>query len=107
LETSPCIDAGHPDPGYNDPDGSRCDIGALPFEAPAIVYICGDSNGDDAVNIGDAVTLINYVFKGGPPPDPECLGDANGDASVNVGDAVYLINFVFSGGPEPVEGCCP
>jgi hypothetical protein len=27
---SPCIDAGHPAPSYNDPDGSRNDIGALP-----------------------------------------------------------------------------
>ena len=29
---SPCIDAGDPDKKYNDPDGSRCDIGALPSE---------------------------------------------------------------------------
>jgi hypothetical protein len=28
---SPAIDAGDPDPKYNDPDGSRADIGALPF----------------------------------------------------------------------------
>lgn len=28
---SPCIDAGDPDQKYNDPDGSRNDIGALPF----------------------------------------------------------------------------
>ena len=27
---SPCIDAGHPDPIYNDPDGSRNDMGAKP-----------------------------------------------------------------------------
>jgi len=26
---SPCIDAGHPDPAYNDGDGSRCDMGAF------------------------------------------------------------------------------
>lgn len=25
---SPCIDAGNPDPQYNDPDGSRNDMGA-------------------------------------------------------------------------------
>lgn len=28
---SPCINAGDPDPKYNDPDGSRSDIGAFPF----------------------------------------------------------------------------
>ncbi len=29
LPYSPCIDAGNPDPQYNDPDGTRNDIGAL------------------------------------------------------------------------------
>lgn len=28
---SPCINAGDPDPKYNDPDGTRGDLGALPF----------------------------------------------------------------------------
>jgi hypothetical protein len=28
----------------------------------------GDTNGDGNTNIGDAVSLINYIFKGGPPP---------------------------------------
>ncbi|UCD37312.1 MAG: right-handed parallel beta-helix repeat-containing protein [Fidelibacterota bacterium] len=29
LPDSPCIDAGNPDPAYNDPDGSRNDMGAF------------------------------------------------------------------------------
>jgi len=62
----------------------------------------GDANGDGDANVGDAVYLINYVFKSGP--EPLCMeeGDANGDTQVNVGDAVYLINFVFKNGPAPV-----
>ena len=28
---SPCIDAGHPDPEYDDPNGTRSDMGAFPF----------------------------------------------------------------------------
>ena len=68
---------------------------------------CGDANSDGGVNVGDAVFIISYVFKGGPPPDPICVGDANGDGGVNIGDAVYLIAYVFKGGPPPVEGCCP
>jgi len=67
--------------------------------------ICGDANGDEQVNVGDAVFLINYVFKGGPAPDPVEVGDANGDGDTNVGDAVYLINFVFKGGPAPDPYC--
>ncbi|UCD29676.1 MAG: hypothetical protein JSV03_04125 [Planctomycetota bacterium] len=67
---------------------------------------CGDPNGDKAINIADAVFIINYIFKGGPAPDPLCIGDANGDGSINVADAVYLINYIFKGGPAPVEDCC-
>ncbi|MCP4565960.1 MAG: peptidoglycan DD-metalloendopeptidase family protein [FCB group bacterium] len=65
----------------------------------------GDPNSDGAVNVGDAVYLINYVFKGGPAPAPYqlCNGDSNGDCSCNVGDAVYLINYVFKSGPMPVD----
>jgi hypothetical protein len=64
-------------------------------------YVYGDANGDQTVNIGDAVFIINYVFKGGPAPEPVAAGDANCDDDCNIGDAVFLINFVFKGGPEP------
>jgi uncharacterized protein (TIGR02145 family) len=66
-----------------------------------IDYVCGDANCDGQANVGDAVRLINFVFKGGPAPVPLEAGDANCDAMVNVADAVYLINFVFKGGPAP------
>jgi len=96
-ETSPCRDAGDPDPIYNDPDGSRADMGANPFSAS----ICGDANGDGLVNVGDVVFLINYVFRSGPPPDPLETADVNGDGVANVGDAVYLLNYTFRGGSPP------
>jgi len=69
-------------------------------------FVCGDAGMDYQLNIGDAVYLINFIFKDGPAPDPLCVGDANGDEEANVGDAVYLINHVFKGGPAPVEDCC-
>ena len=67
-------------------------------------YVCGDANRDGTVNIGDAVYVINFIFKGGPAPSPLGAGDANCDHAVNVGDAVYVINYIFKGGPAP---CCP
>ena len=72
-------------------------------------FVCdckpGDANGDGQVNVGDAVYLISYIFKGGPAPTPysTCSGDANGDCACNVGDAVYIISYVFKGGPPPVD----
>ncbi len=62
----------------------------------------GDANNDNAVNVGDAVYVINYVFKSGPVPPCKCEGDANGDNAINVGDAVYVINYVFKSGPVPI-----
>ncbi|MEZ5360210.1 MAG: dockerin type I repeat-containing protein [Candidatus Zixiibacteriota bacterium] len=64
-------------------------------------YICGDCSGDGSCNIGDAVYLVNYIFNGGPAPDPIAAGDTNGDDNCNIGDAVYLINYIFKGGPAP------
>lgn len=70
-------------------------------------FRCGDANGDGSVNVGDAVFLISYIFKGGAVPDPVCVGDANDDGNTNVGDAVYLIAYIFKGGATPVTTCCP
>ena len=63
----------------------------------------GDANGDSMTNIGDAVYLVNYIFKGGESPESLAVGDANCDGYINIGDAVYLINYIFKGGPAP--GC--
>lgn len=63
--------------------------------------LCGDINNDGKINVGDAVFLITYIFRGGAaPPFMECA-NCNGDANLNVGDAVYLINYIFRGGPGP------
>jgi hypothetical protein len=66
-------------------------------------FVAGDANCDRDVNVGDAVYIINYVFKGGAAPIPYMAGNANGDGETNIADAVYLISYIFHGGPPPVE----
>jgi hypothetical protein len=73
----------------------------IPVAVTVTEYVCGDANGDGMVNLADAVYVINYVFTGGPAPEPLDSGDADGDGTVNLSDAIYLINFVFKGGPPP------
>jgi len=68
-------------------------------------YGPGDANYNGGVDVGDAVYIINYVFKYGPPPPYPNWADVNADCAVNVGDAVYMINFVFNNGPAPQPGC--
>ncbi|MBK7092503.1 MAG: hypothetical protein IPH59_12415 [bacterium] len=68
------------------------------------VYMIGDANNDQTVNISDAVYIINYVFSGGPAPDPIQAADVDCSTACNISDAVYLISYVFGGGPAP---CVP
>ncbi len=73
-------------------------------DPPPPPYICGDPNGDEAVNVSDAVMIINYVFvAGSPEPDPLAAGDVNCDDTVDVSDAVWIVNFVFIGGDTPCD----
>lgn len=74
----------------------------------------GDANNDGGCNIGDAVFLVNLVFKEdqcatNPPIGcaPECFteGDANNDGGINIGDAVYIGNIVFRPGVYPDPNC--
>lgn len=67
-------------------------------------YLRGDANGDLNINVGDAVFLINYIFKNGTAPALVVQGDANCDGRINVGDAVFLINYIFKGGAAPIQG---
>jgi hypothetical protein len=66
---------------------------------------CGDVNGNGIVNLGDAVYLLGYLFKGQAAPlCPMNRADVNSNGVVNLGDAVYLLGYLFKGQAAPV---CP
>jgi hypothetical protein len=77
----------------------------LPYQEEVMIlnYMHGDANGDEIINSADAAFLINYLFVGGPVPEPLEAGDCNCDGVVNSADVAYLINFLFVSGPSP---CC-
>jgi hypothetical protein len=60
-----------------------------------------DPKGDCVIDIRDVVFLLNYVFKGGPAPDPMCIGDVDRDNDVDSDDALYLVSYLFLYGPPP------
>jgi len=68
-------------------------------------YLCGDANGDGAANITDAVHIVQFIFAGGPPPDPYAAGDCNCDGFPNITDVVCLVQYIFAGGPAPCADC--
>lgn len=64
-------------------------------------WICGDCDSSGDVDIDDVVYLINYIFSGGPAPEPLESGDVDLSGGVDIDDVVYLIAYIFSGGPDP------
>jgi hypothetical protein len=62
-------------------------------------FVRGDVNGDERVDLSDAVSILGYLFLGQSVqvcPDVMDIDDA-GD--VNISDPIYLLNFLFLGGP--------
>ncbi|MCK4656341.1 MAG: dockerin type I repeat-containing protein, partial [candidate division Zixibacteria bacterium] len=80
-----------------------CSADTMSFDIST--FLCGDTDQSGEVDIDDAVFLINYVFAGGPAPEPMEAGDADCSGDVDIDDIVYLIAYIFSGGPEACEGC--
>lgn len=65
----------------------------------------GDTNVDGAVEITDAVVLLESLFvPGAPGLDCPDGADTNDDGAIDVADTVYLLNYLFvPGSPEPTE----
>ncbi len=61
------------------------------------VALWGEVNGDEAVNIADAVFLLSYLFADGAPPALLWTADLNEDASVNIADVVTILTYLFGG----------
>ncbi|MFH1327100.1 MAG: dockerin type I domain-containing protein [archaeon] len=61
----------------------------------------GDLNKDGLITESDLVFLTDYMFSGGPAPNPLGLADANSDNRVDVSDQTFLSKYVFNDGPFP------
>lgn len=67
--------------------------------------VCGDADGSGTVNLADLNFTVNYLFSGGPAPDPHELGDQDCSGTIDIADCVYLVSYLYGlGGPPP---CCP
>ena len=64
-------------------------------------FVCGELTGDQILTSADVIFLVNYVFKGGPAPDPPSAADMNNDGKANSADIVRLVNHVFKGASAP------
>ena len=60
------------------------------------VFLLGDLNQDEMINILDIVQLVNIIL-GNVPPDAEIdAGDINGDDIINVLDIILVVNIILN-----------
>jgi hypothetical protein len=60
----------------------------------------GDANGDGAVDIGDGISMLSYLFLGVSLGCLDAL-DANDSSAVDIADPISALGWLFSGGPPP------
>lgn len=67
--------------------------------------VCGDVDGNGVGPvIADLTYMVDYLFRGGPPPPVMEAANVDGDNGVNIADLTYMVDFLFRGGPAPVCG---
>jgi len=64
-------------------------------------FIRGDANQDGALDIADAITILQYLFARGRVLPCMDAGDANDDETVNIADAIRVLSFLFGSGVKP------
>lgn len=75
-------------------------------DLPECCLMGGDVDLDGNLDIGDVIRLVNYIFKGGPPPGCPKSADANANCTIDVGDPVRLIDYLLRQGLAPdCSGC--
>ncbi len=61
----------------------------------------GDLNGDEDVNVGDIMSIINMIVGSA---DMTPFADVNGDGNVNVGDIMAIVNIIIANAEANANG---
>jgi len=79
--------------------GSSTLEGAFRFTVPPI-FLRGDSNRDQVLDLSDAVFTLDYLFQSG---ELRCADsqDSNDDGGIDISDPIYSLSALFTGGPPP------
>ncbi len=81
----------------------------ITFLAPSPSFRRGFVNSDSAIDLADAVAILNFLFLA-QGIDCEAAGDVNDDNAINLADAVAILDYLFASSfsiPEPFAACGP
>ena len=75
-------------------------------------FVRGDENQDGAVDITDAIAILQYLFLSGARPACLDSADADDNGVLELSDSIFLLDYLFLGGPSlpspyPVSGPDP
>lgn len=66
------------------------------------VFRRGDTNGDGALDIADAIATLSYLFGSASVPSCRDAVDTNDDGAVDIADAIAELSYLFgASGPLP------
>ncbi|MBN1421750.1 MAG: hypothetical protein JXP34_23455 [Planctomycetes bacterium] len=68
-----------------------------------IPFIRGDANGDQRIDLGDAIGILDYLFPASGFASLPCadVADINDDGITELGDPIALLMYMFSNGTPP------
>jgi len=68
---------------------------------PDPVFRRGDVNDDGAIDVADAISGLEWLFRGGTQPGCAATANVDGSGGADITDAIYLLTYLFRGGPPP------
>jgi hypothetical protein len=103
MGSSPCIDAGDPNPLYIDRDGTRNDMGAI-YRSCCDETSRGDINNDGQIDLADLSLLVMRLTGATPPIACPVAADVNGSGLIDLADLSAFVGY-FTGSGYQLPPC--
>ena len=84
---------------YSKPDGVLVNLENTISTITIEDYVLGDVNSNGGVDIGDAVTIVNYLVGKNTSSFVEKAADTNKNGQTDIGDAVTIVNYLVGKTP--------
>jgi len=75
---------------------------------PQPEFVRGDANADGALDLGDAIATLSYLFADAQAPPCLASADANDTGGLDLSDAIHILSYLFASGdppPAPAGAC--